>query len=110
LVDRHGNQITTRRVIITERKNTLVCTFTADGSKPSAYDIHEWIFDELRIPEQVLLTIQIDNIKRNVFLKMINENNVQEIIAKKGGTAQYKSPGGSITQVTLEHAGIGHKK
>jgi hypothetical protein len=41
---------------------------------------------------------------------MINENTVQEIIAKKGGTAQYKSPGGSITQVTLAQAGIGHKK
>jgi hypothetical protein len=41
---------------------------------------------------------------------MINENNVQEIIAKTGGTAHYKSPGGSITQVTLAHASIGHKK
>jgi hypothetical protein len=41
---------------------------------------------------------------------MINENTVQEIIAKTGGTAQYKSPGRSITQVTLAHADLGHKK
>jgi hypothetical protein len=55
------------------------------------------------------LTIQIDSIKRNVFLKLINENTVQEIIAKTGGTAHYKSPGRSITQVTFAHAGLGQK-
>ena len=51
-----------------ECQNTVVCS--VDLSRPSitAYDIHEWIFSVLRIPEHNVHMIQIDSISRQVYM------------------------------------------
>lgn len=49
-----------------ERKITLVCAFDFTSPRMSAYEIHEWIFEELQIPEPILIAIKIDSVKRCV--------------------------------------------
>ena len=46
-----------------ERQQTIVCSFEPSSPKISAYDIHEWIFEQLHIPEQLVRMIQIDGTK-----------------------------------------------
>jgi hypothetical protein len=48
----------------TERHNTVVCAFDPASPKISAFDMHEWLFEELRLQEQDITTLQIDGIKR----------------------------------------------
>jgi len=45
-------------------QNTIVCTFDPTSPRISAFDIHEWIHETLRISEQKVSMIQIDGPKR----------------------------------------------
>jgi hypothetical protein len=47
---------------MTERKQTLVYIFDPTSPRISAYEIHEWIFDQIKVTEQSLAMIQTDGI------------------------------------------------
>jgi len=51
---------------MTERRNTLVCTFDPASPRITAYDVHEWIYDTVRLPDSDVLMIQVDGIRRQV--------------------------------------------
>jgi hypothetical protein len=94
---------------MTERLNTLVCTFDPASPRITAYDIHEWIYATLRLPDSDVNMIQIDGIKRQVFIKMTNIDKVQAVINVTGGEIDYTYPTGQISTVTLV-AGLGTKR
>ena len=56
-----------------ERQNTLTSIFDPKNPCISAYEIHEWINDHLRIPEHEVLMIQIEGQRRQVFIKQSDE-------------------------------------
>ena len=89
-----------------ERKNTLVCSFERDSPRISALDIHDWIFEKLAIPETEVRMIQIDGIKRQVFLKVNNAEVLEEIITRTQGTLTYEHKEGIISQVKIGIAGL----
>jgi len=49
-----------------ERHNSVVCKFDPTNPCITAFDIHEWIHDALRIPEHTVHMIKIDGTKRQV--------------------------------------------
>jgi len=53
------------RSIMTERHHTMVCILTL-LVHVSAYEVQEWIHDQLQVSEQSLTMIQIDGIKRHI--------------------------------------------
>jgi hypothetical protein len=85
-----------------ERRNTLVCTFDPASPRITAYDIHEWIYETLRLPESDVLMIQIDGIRRQVYTKMSTKEKVQAALLVTGGQTQYKYPTGQIATVNLD--------
>jgi hypothetical protein len=93
-----------------ERQNTVVCSFEPNSPKISAFDIHEWIFTELRIPERDIVTIQIDTINRHVYIKMVNADTVHALLDRTGGQVECKHSNGEISRVHMAMAGLRRKK
>jgi hypothetical protein len=73
-----------------ERKTTLVCIFDQRSPKISAYDIHEWINDKLKLDEPDIQTIQVDGPRRQVYIKFYSEETMKEILRGTTGTKMGK--------------------
>ena len=43
-----------------ERQNTTVCAFDLKSPRVSAYEIHEWIHEQLKLEDNEFLMEQID--------------------------------------------------
>ena len=95
---------------MSDRLTTLVCIFDPRSPRISAYNIHEWIHDSLRLVEEDLQIIQVDGPKRRVFIKFFNEDRMKEILWDTNGTCEYKHNNGEISQVIVEIAGTGTKR
>jgi hypothetical protein len=93
-----------------EHRNTIVCTFDGDSIRISALEIHDWIHNILRIPEQKVNMIQIDGTKRQVYIKMTDNEGAQDKIQGTGGQAEYKHANGEISTVGINKAGIGTRR
>jgi hypothetical protein len=90
-----------------ERTSTLVCIFDQRSPRISAYDIHEWINDNLKLDEPDIQTIQVDGPRRQVYIKFYSEEKMKGILRVTTGTSEYKHENGEISQVRIEIAGMG---
>jgi hypothetical protein len=88
-------------VNMAERRNTVICFFEPNSPKISAFEIHEWIHETLRLPEQEVNMIQIDGIKRHVYIKLETEEWVHKIIQDTNGQTTYKHPDGIVFKVLI---------
>jgi len=93
-----------------ERLNTIFCTFDPTSPRVTAYDIHEWIQQVLRIPEHTVSMIQIDGIKRQLFIKLIDNAYVQALLRETNGQAEYKHHSEVLSIVNIAIAGMGTKR
>jgi predicted sulfurtransferase len=93
-----------------ERRNTIVCTFEPASPKITAYEIHKWIHNTLRIPDQTVNMIQTDGIRRQVFIKLITNDCVQSLLSETGGVVKYKDQNGEMSTVAIAVAGLGTKE
>ena len=91
------------------RNNTIVFTFDPASPRISSHDIHEWLHVEIRIQKQKV-QIQIDGIKRQVYVKLTEKEYMMSIINDTRGHGEYKHHTGEIFPVEIAVAGMGHKK
>jgi len=92
------------------RSNTIAFTFDPAIPRITAHDIHVWLHAEIRILEQKVQMIQIDCIKRQVYVKVTDKNYILSIINGTGGHGEYKHHTGEISPVEIAVAGMGYKK
>ena len=89
---------------VAERQNTLTCIFDPKSPRISAFEVHEWIHDQLRVPEREVQMLQIDGPRRQVFIKMKQCNELPRIIQETNGLQEYKHSNREISQVRIEMA------
>jgi hypothetical protein len=92
------------------RLNTVVCVFEKQSPRISALDIHEWIYETLRIPEQEVRMIQIEGTRRQVYIKLSTNDYAKEIVKKTEGQVTYKHDNGEISIVRIDFAGMGTRR
>jgi len=95
---------------MSDRLNTLACIFDARSPRISAYNIHEWIHDNLRLAEEDVQMIQVDGPKRIVYIKFTEEERLKEVLQVTDGLCEYKHDNAEISQVSVEIAGMGINK
>ena len=105
-----NKEVQCSELVMTERHNTLVCTFDPASPRITAFDIHEWIYTALRLPEGDVQMIQIDGVRRQVFIKMANSEKVLAVLRDKGEQVDYMYPTGETFSVSLAVAGMGMKR
>jgi len=96
--------------IISEGQNTVVCSFDPKSPRISALDIHDWIFEQLHVPENVVTKVQIDGTCRQVYIKFTHFLYLQDLLHSTTGQSEYKHGNGAITQVKIEMAGKGTRR
>jgi len=92
------------------RNNTVVFTFDPASPRITAHDIHEWLHETIRIQEQKVRMIQIDGIKKQVFVKLTDKEYMTTIINDTKGRGEYRYDTGEIFPVEITVAGMGYKK
>jgi hypothetical protein len=95
---------------MSERRNTLVCYFDPASPRLTAYDIHEWIHSQLPVSEHSVSMIQIDGIRRQVYIKFIDLSFFHDIRRAANGETVYKHVTREISAVRLMEAGMGSKR
>jgi len=93
-----------------ERQNTIVCTFDLKSPRISAYEIHEWIYAQLRLEDNEVLMVQIDSSQRPVYIKLCDNNQLQRVLHLTGGQEEYRHTNGEISMVRVETAGLGTRR
>ena len=98
------------RRTMAERQKTTVCMFDLSSLRISTYEIHEWIYEQLHIPEQALKVIQTDRTKRHVYPKLIDDTYITNVLQTTKWCLEYKQTIGEISVVCLEMAGMGTRR
>jgi len=85
----------------------VVCSFDPKNPRISALDFHEWIYEQLHMPENVVTMGQIDGTRRQVYIKFSDFQYLQDLLHSTTGQSEYKNDNGEITQGKIEMAGMG---
>ena len=88
-----------------ERLNTVVCTFDPASPRLTAYDNHEWLHAELRNQESQVSMIQIDGIRRQAFIKMVDKDS----FARHVWSSKIQIPYWGNVHGEYRHGGYGYQ-
>jgi len=94
---------------MTERQNTLVCAFDVQIPRISAFDLHEWIDDAMRLQETEVAMVQIDGPRRQVYIKFKDYHRIQETMSTNGH-GEFRHAKGVIWKVRIEAADLGIRR
>ena len=72
--------------------------------------MHEWIREQLQVAEATVTMIIIDGPRRQVFMKIVGLQYVQEVLYTTKGQSEYKHSNPAISPVRIEMAGMGTKR
>ena len=93
-----------------ERCNTVVCCFDPRSPRINAFQVHEWIYDSLQLPEEKIRMTQIDGFKRSVYIKFSKEDGIYDLQRATGGRVDFQHDSGEISNVVIETAVMGAQK
>jgi len=78
--------------------------------RTTAFNIHEWIYAQLRLQEDDIRVIQIDGPRKRVYIKFVSAERMQSKLQNIQGQQEYKYDNGEISIVKVELAGMGVRR
>ena len=92
-----------------DRQNTILCCFDLRSPRITAFHIHEWICENLRLAEEDMRMIQIDGHRRRVYMKFTSRERMQTLLQDSKGQLEFRHDNGELSQGNIELAGMGLK-
>ena len=93
-----------------ERQNTIVCAFGHSSPRITEHQIHDWIYESLRLPESDIRMIQIDWPRRLVYIKFNTSDRLCSVLRETEGCVEYRHDNGEISMVHIDLAGMGVRR
>jgi hypothetical protein len=93
-----------------DRQNTLVFIFDPRSPKITAYHIHEWLYEQLRLREDEIGMIQVDGPRRRVFIKFVTGEQMQTVLRVTKGQLEYRHETCEVSIVRMDIAGMGLRR
>jgi len=93
-----------------DRQNAIVCIFDVPSPRITGLQIHEWIYENLRLPEKDVRMIQIDGPGHRVFIKLNTGEQAQSILQTTKSQLVFRHDNGELSKVQLELAGMGIRR
>jgi hypothetical protein len=90
-----------------DRQNTIVCVFDPKSPRITAYQIHEWIYEQLKLRDQDVRMIQVDGQRRRVYIKFFDNERMQTVLRTLLGQLEYHHDNGELSLVRIEITGKG---
>jgi len=88
-------------------QDTIVWVFDPKSPRISAFQIHEWIHEQLHLREEKVRMVQVDGPRRRVFIKFVNNERMQEVIRTKQGQLKFHHENGELSLVQVDITGMG---
>ena len=95
---------------MSDRQDTIVCCFDPRSPRITAFHLHEWIHENLRLAEEDICMIQVNRPMRRVYLKFTSGEHMQTVLQDTKGQLEFRHDNGELSQVIIELAGMGMKK
>lgn len=93
-----------------EMENMIVCDFGLRSPNISAYEFHEWIYDQMCLNDQESTMVQIDVPKRQVYIMLREVGRMQDKFHSTGEQAEYYHSNGEISTVRISTAAMGTRR
>ena len=76
----------------------------------SAFDIHERIYETLHLQKHEIVMMQIDGIRRHVYIKFREPQRMQTILTATQGQGEFRHEDREISKVRIEADGLGMRR
>ncbi|KAJ4451751.1 hypothetical protein ANN_03222 [Periplaneta americana] len=83
------------------RKNTIKAVFNKDQQRPTAYEIHQWLEENINVREDELDTLQLVSKQNAVYIKFNNQLSYEKHLQLHTGTSTIQLMNGATTTVNL---------
>jgi hypothetical protein len=77
--------------------------------KISAFDLHEWIYSTIKIPDYEIRIIQKDGPIRRVYIKFVSDEKMNTHIQNIQGSHEYRHANGELSLVEVSLTGLGYR-
>jgi hypothetical protein len=94
---------------VSERQNTIVCDFALISPRISAYEIHEWIYEQISLQEKASM-VQIDGPKRHVCIKFRYDCRKQDVLHSTRVQVEYRHTNGEMSMVRIQTEQLGSRR
>jgi len=87
-----------------DRQYTIVCSFDVRSPRINAFQIHEWLYETVRLTKDDVRVIQIDGSLRKGYVKFVNSERMMRVLQPIQGDLDFYHENGVISKVTVEIA------
>jgi hypothetical protein len=91
---------------MTDRQNTIVCAFDPNSPRITVHQIHDWIYESLKLPETDVRMIQIDGPRRRVYIKFHTSDRALSGLRETVGRQEFRHDNGELSIVHIDLAGM----
>jgi len=89
-----------------ESQNRIICAFDPSSPRITAHQIHDCIYESLRVPESDIRMLQIDGPRRRVYINFHSSDRLYSVLQTTEGCVKYRHDIGEISMGHIDLAGM----